>query len=59
VSKPVNGELATPANGGTIGFACNSPQQADARAVLIREFGAISAFEALKISWNPLIKAGG
>jgi hypothetical protein len=51
--------LATPANGGTIGFACNSPQQADARAVLIREFGAISAFEALKISWNPLIKAGG
>ena len=30
VSKPINGEPATPANGGTIGFACNSPQQADA-----------------------------
>src|ERR1700750_1437243 len=30
VSKPINGELATPANGGTIGFACISPEQADA-----------------------------
>ena len=29
------------------------------RAVLIRELGAISAFEALKKSWNPPIKAGG
>jgi catechol 2,3-dioxygenase-like lactoylglutathione lyase family enzyme len=25
VSKPINGEPATPANGGTIGFACSSP----------------------------------
>ena len=30
VSKPINGEPATPANGGTIGFACSSPEQADA-----------------------------
>jgi catechol 2,3-dioxygenase-like lactoylglutathione lyase family enzyme len=30
VSKPINGEPATPANGGTIGFACNSPEQVDA-----------------------------
>jgi len=30
VSKPINGELATVANGGTIGFACSSPDQADA-----------------------------
>jgi len=30
VSKPINGEAATPANGGTIGFACNSPEQVDA-----------------------------
>jgi len=29
VSKPINGQAATPANGGTIGFACSSPQQAD------------------------------
>jgi catechol 2,3-dioxygenase-like lactoylglutathione lyase family enzyme len=30
VSKPINGEPATAANGGTIGFACSSAQQADA-----------------------------
>ncbi len=30
VSKPINGEPATPANGGTIGFAVESPDQADA-----------------------------
>ncbi len=30
VSKPIDGEDATFANGGTIGFACNSPEQADA-----------------------------
>src|ERR1700744_4968445 len=30
VSKPIDGKTATFANGGTIGFACNSPEQADA-----------------------------
>ena len=30
VSKPINGKAATSANGGTIGFACSSPEQADA-----------------------------
>ena len=30
VSKPINGQPATPANGGTIGFAASSPEQADA-----------------------------
>jgi catechol 2,3-dioxygenase-like lactoylglutathione lyase family enzyme len=30
VSKPINGEAATHANGGTIGFACNSPEQVEA-----------------------------
>lgn len=30
VSKPINGEPATHANGGTIGFSCNSPEQVDA-----------------------------
>jgi catechol 2,3-dioxygenase-like lactoylglutathione lyase family enzyme len=29
VSKPINGQPATPANGGTIGFSCASPAQAD------------------------------
>jgi catechol 2,3-dioxygenase-like lactoylglutathione lyase family enzyme len=30
VSKPINGEPATPANGGTIGFTSSSPEQVDA-----------------------------
>src|SRR3954452_460634 len=30
VSKPINGEPATCANGASIGFAANSPEQADA-----------------------------
>jgi len=30
VSKPINGEPACHANGGTIGFAVDSPEQADA-----------------------------
>ena len=30
VSEPLNGEQATPANGGTIGFKCNSPEQVEA-----------------------------
>ena len=30
VSKPINGQPATSANGGTIGFACSSTGQADA-----------------------------
>ncbi|MEZ5627942.1 MAG: VOC family protein [Rhodocyclaceae bacterium] len=27
VTEPINGEAATPANGGTIGFKCDSPEQ--------------------------------
>ncbi len=30
VSKPIDGKPATFANGGTVGFACSSPDQADA-----------------------------
>ena len=30
VTKPIDGEPATYANGGTIGFTCASPEQADA-----------------------------
>ena len=30
VSKPINGEPASAPNGGTIGFTCKSPDQADA-----------------------------
>ena len=27
ITEPINGEVATSANGGTIGFKCNSPEQ--------------------------------
>jgi catechol 2,3-dioxygenase-like lactoylglutathione lyase family enzyme len=30
VSKPIDGQPATVGNGSTFGFACNSPEQADA-----------------------------
>ena len=30
ITKPINGEPASVANGGTIGFAASSPEQADA-----------------------------
>jgi catechol 2,3-dioxygenase-like lactoylglutathione lyase family enzyme len=30
ITKPINGQAATFANGGTIGFACNSPDQVEA-----------------------------
>ena len=30
VSKPIDGKPATAANGGTVGFACSSTEQADA-----------------------------
>ena len=30
ITKPLNGESATGANGGTVGFAMSSPEQADA-----------------------------
>jgi len=30
VSEPINGEPASVANGGTIGFACSSPEQVNA-----------------------------
>jgi catechol 2,3-dioxygenase-like lactoylglutathione lyase family enzyme len=30
ITKPINGEAACHANGGTIGFAASSPEQADA-----------------------------
>ncbi len=30
ITKPINGQPATPANGGTIGFACKTSAQADA-----------------------------
>ncbi|WP_315720725.1 MULTISPECIES: VOC family protein [unclassified Bradyrhizobium] len=40
VSKPINGQPATPANGGTIGYACSSTEQVDAWHAAGLEAGA-------------------
>jgi catechol 2,3-dioxygenase-like lactoylglutathione lyase family enzyme len=46
VSEPINGEMATPGNGSTIGFKCRSPEQVqDFHAVAVRN-GGISIEDA-------------
>ena len=53
VSKPINGEPATAPNGGTIGFAAASPEQADAWHAAGIAAGGTSIEEP------PGIRAGG
>jgi catechol 2,3-dioxygenase-like lactoylglutathione lyase family enzyme len=53
VSKPINGEPATFANGGTVGFAADSPEQADAWHAAGVEAGGTSIEEP------PGVRAGG
>lgn len=53
VSKPINGEPACHANGGTIGFAAASPEQADAWHKAGVEAGGTSIEEP------PGVRAGG
>ncbi|MFT3810903.1 MAG: VOC family protein [Micropepsaceae bacterium] len=53
VSKPINGEAATHANGGTIGFAAASPEQADAWHAAGLEAGGTSIEEP------PGVREGG
>ena len=53
VSKPINGEPACHANGGTIGFAASSPEQADAWHKAGVEAGGTSIEEP------PGVRAGG
>ena len=53
VSKPIDGEPATVANGATIGFACSSPEQADAWHAAGVANGGVSIEEP------PGIRAGG
>jgi catechol 2,3-dioxygenase-like lactoylglutathione lyase family enzyme len=53
VSKPINGEPATFANGGTIGFAASSPEQADAWHAAGVAAGGTSIEEP------PGVRAGG
>jgi catechol 2,3-dioxygenase-like lactoylglutathione lyase family enzyme len=42
VSEPINGEPATVANGGTIGFKCSSPEQVRAFHDTAVEYGGTS-----------------
>jgi catechol 2,3-dioxygenase-like lactoylglutathione lyase family enzyme len=53
VSKPINGEPATFANGGTIGFAAASPEQADAWHAAGVAAGGVSCEEP------PGVREGG
>ena len=47
VSEPINGERAVPANGGTIGFVCSSPDQ-------VRQFHDVAlAHEGVSIEEPP------
>ncbi|MES2398952.1 MAG: VOC family protein [Pseudomonadota bacterium] len=46
VSEPIDGEVATHANGGTIGFKCDSPEQVQAFHDVAVKFGGKSIEEA-------------
>ena len=45
ISETLNGEPATPANGGTIGFKCSSPEQVDAFHATALAHGGIAIEE--------------
>jgi catechol 2,3-dioxygenase-like lactoylglutathione lyase family enzyme len=52
VSEPINGESATFANGGTIGFRCNSPEQ-------VRQFHDTAiAYGGISIEDPPGLREG-
>jgi catechol 2,3-dioxygenase-like lactoylglutathione lyase family enzyme len=52
VTEPINGETATFANGGTIGFKCNSPEQ-------VREFHDVAlAHGGTSIEEPPGLREG-
>ena len=52
ISEPINGETATFANGGTIGFKCNSPEQ-------VREFHDVAvAHGGTSIEEAPGLREG-
>lgn len=46
VTEPINGEAATCANGGTIGFKCNSPEQ-------VRQFHDVAVANGGSTSEEP------
>ena len=45
ISEPINGAEATPANGGTIGFKCNSPEQVKQFHDVAVQHGGVSCEE--------------
>ena len=45
VSEPINGAEATPANGGTIGFKCSSPEQVKQFHDVAVQHGGVSCEE--------------
>jgi catechol 2,3-dioxygenase-like lactoylglutathione lyase family enzyme len=52
VSEPINGEVATFANGGTIGFSCKSPEQ-------VKEFHAAALTHGgISIEDEPGLREG-
>ncbi len=52
ITEPINGEKASAANGGTIGFKCNSPEQ-------VREFHDTAiAHGGQSIEGEPGLRAG-
>ena len=52
VSEPIDGKAATPANGGTIGFKCSSPEQ-------VRQFHDVAvAHGGTSIEDAPGLRAG-
>ncbi len=56
VSEPINGEPATHANGGTVGFACDSPEQVDAWHKAGLEAGGTSIEEPPGLRESPMGK---
>jgi catechol 2,3-dioxygenase-like lactoylglutathione lyase family enzyme len=56
VSNPINGEAATHANGGTIGFSITSPELVDAWHAAGVANGGISIEDPLGVRENALLK---
>ena len=56
VTKPINGEPATVANGATIGFSCSSPEQADAWHAAGLANGGTACEDPPGVRENPAMK---
>ena len=55
VTEPLNGEPATAANGGTIAFRCNSPDQVLHLHGVAVAHGGVSVEDAPGLRWNPIV----